>query len=80
MKKRILMLLTVVALMVVMLVSGVASTAFARTSVFGCTAKQIGVRAIFVTPGTDGDRNGDGIVCGYANPQGTEHIRDNHPH
>jgi hypothetical protein len=77
--KRIMMLLTVVALMMVMLVSGVASAAFAATlDSWGC---RVSDRFITfdqgIVPGFPPDHNGDGKFCQYIK-NGKVSNRDNH--
>ena len=73
--RRIMMLMTVVALMVVMTAMTVAP-AFAHTpSYFGCGDK--GAVGVFPA-GAYGDRNGDGVVCGSMKKDGT--YKDNHVH
>ncbi len=77
------MLLVVMALMMVMLVGGVTSAAFARLNQFGCIQRT----GFFLIPNADQfpnlvqkDRNGDNIICGYVNNKGNAHFTDNHPH
>jgi hypothetical protein len=78
--RRILVLLTVVALMMVMLVGGAA--AYGRPGVAqGCLVRE-GFQLINNLPDTSPldryDRNDDDIICGYFNKQQThEHFTDN---
>jgi hypothetical protein len=82
MKKRIVMLLSVVALMVVMLAMSVAPAFGAKPpSVNGCMVR--GEVAFWISVNdTDSryqyDRNGDSIICGYSNKFFTHvHYTDN---
>jgi hypothetical protein len=58
MKKRILVLLSVVAMMVGMMAMSVAPAAFAHGAF--CTGKGI---LTGTTPGANGDKDGDGWIC-----------------
>ena len=62
MKKRILVLLSVVALMVVMLATSVAPAFAAWNPITGCRGTDPLVFAE-VAPGVDGKRTADGMVC-----------------
>jgi hypothetical protein len=75
--KRILVLLTVVALMMVGLVGGMASAAFAARDEFGCRVTD-NYTVISITPGVSKDHNGDGILCRYINNNGRIQVSDNH--
>jgi hypothetical protein len=81
MNKRILVLLTVVALMVVMLATSV-TPAFAAKDEFNCRQSDKFTTTVELTrPGEFPDRNGDGIFCVYQdndNPLDLK-IADNHP-
>jgi hypothetical protein len=80
--KRIAMLLSVVALMVVMLAMGVAP-AFAAKNEYNCRVSSTYKHSTithFVTTGTYYDRNGDGIYCAYQNYSTLDWTyADNHP-
>jgi len=79
--KRIVVLLSVVALMIVMLAMGVAP-AFAAKNEYNCRAQTDKHSTIthFVTAGTYYDRNGDGIYCAYQSYRtGAWTYADNHP-
>src|SRR5215212_3230928 len=79
--KRIVMLLSVVALMVVMLAMSV-TPAFAAKDAFNCRLSDRFTTFSLVTPnpGTPPDRNGDGIFCVYEdNDEGFVTLADNHP-
>jgi hypothetical protein len=82
MKKRILMLLSVVALMVVMLAMSVAP-AFAAKDEFNCrlSDKFTTTPEFVLRPGEFPDRNADGIFCVYQdNDTGLIiKVADNHP-
>ena len=81
MKKRIVMLLSVVALMVVMLAMSVAPAFAAWRVTFGCFAKPNLVVLFNASdfPSLDQkDRNGDDILCGYSNNQGAHFIDNTH--
>ncbi len=78
MKKRIVALLTAVALMVVMLAMSVAP-AFAAKEAYNCRlSDKFTTEVRFVSPGISLDRNGDGIFCIYRTPQKARGV-DNHP-
>ena len=78
--KRIVMLLSVVALMVVMLAMSVAP-AFAAKDAFNCRlSDRFGTSRLFISPGILPDRNGDGVFCFYINHDtGDVRYADNHP-
>jgi hypothetical protein len=75
MKKRILVLATVAALMALMLVV-MAPTAFAARDRAGCRVTD-SYDAISVTPGLGADRNGDGIVCRHFPNNKQSLVQDN---
>jgi hypothetical protein len=81
--KRIVMLLTVMALMLVMVAMSVAPAFGSRINQFGCIQKS-GFALVIVSANpalfSPYDRNNDGIVCSYHNPQGKVHFTDNHLH
>ena len=75
--RRILLLVTVVALMVVMLVASAAPAAFAHAE--SCSGNYSGVGSeAFLQTGKD--RNGDGLVCIYSRNSGQTAFKDNHVH
>jgi hypothetical protein len=78
--KRILVLLSVVALMVVMLAMSVAP-AFAAKDAYNCrTSDRYATYAETILNGIPPDRNGDGIYCVYVNYNtGKATYADNHP-
>jgi hypothetical protein len=80
MKKRIVMLLSVVALMVVMMVGSTVAFAAKPPSVNGCMVR--GAVAFWITvnetdPRYRYDRNGDTYVCGYTKDFTRIHYTDN---
>jgi hypothetical protein len=76
MKKRILVLLSVVALMVVMLATSVAPAFAAWDPMTGCRGEDALVPAFF-SPGVDGKRTDDGSICLHLGPKKTESYYDN---
>jgi hypothetical protein len=78
--RRIVVLLTVVAMMVGMLAVSVAP-AFAAKDSFNCRLSDRFVTTTgFTTAGIPPDRNGDGIFCIYGNTvTGKTTFTDNHP-
>jgi len=75
--KRILVLLSVVALMVVMLAMSVAP-AFALKDAYNCRLSDKFTTEVVYSPGSVFDRNGDGYFCIYRTPQSGKAV-DNHP-
>jgi hypothetical protein len=79
--RRILVLLSVVAMMVVMLAMSVAP-AFAAKDASNCRlSDKFTTTAQPIPPGRSPDRNGDGIICVYISNEDPADIRfaDNHP-
>jgi hypothetical protein len=80
MKKRILMLLSVVALMVVMVASAVPA-AFAHEVPLNECPGPAGPALTSVYDAASYDRNGNGIVCfNFGGPQNNLILRDDHVH
>jgi hypothetical protein len=78
MKKRILVLLSVVALMVAMLATSVAPAFAAWDPMTGCKGLDSLVPA-FSSPGVDGHRTDDGYICAHLGSKKTLSYYDNHP-
>ena len=76
MKKRILVLLSVAALMV-MLATSVAP-AFALNDAYNCRLSNKFTTEVVYSPGSVFDRNGDGYFCILRYPQSGKAV-DNHP-